>query len=85
MPGIKTAISLEEDLFDKANKLADEMKVSRSRLFSIALEDYLKRRENQTLLERLNQAYRDCPDDEEIRISHAMKGKYKKMIRRESW
>ncbi|MFA6497924.1 MAG: ribbon-helix-helix domain-containing protein [Desulfurivibrionaceae bacterium] len=85
MPGVKTAISLDEKLFDKVNKLANELHVSRSRLFTLAVKDYLKKQENQTLLAQLNDAYADHPDQEERKISSAMKSKHGKIMEQEPW
>jgi metal-responsive CopG/Arc/MetJ family transcriptional regulator len=65
MANIKTAISLQKSLFEQVESLAQEMNVSRSRLFALALEDYLCRHQNLQLLERINQAYHDAPDDAE--------------------
>jgi len=62
MANIKTAISLPTPLFEQAESLARDMKVSRSRLYGLALEDYLRRYQNLQLLERINQAYPDAPD-----------------------
>lgn len=85
MPGVKTAISLDERLFDKVNKLANELHVSRSRLFTLAVKDYLKKQENQTLLAQLNDAYADHPDEEERKISSSMKSKHGKIMEQEPW
>ena len=85
MPGVKTAISLDEKLFDKVNKLANELHVSRSRLFTLAVKDYLKKQENQTLLAKLNDAYADHPDEEERKNSSAMKSKHGKIMEQEPW
>jgi len=38
------------------------MNVSRSRMFALALEEYLERRQNRELLARLNAACADEPD-----------------------
>ena len=38
------------------------MKVSRSRLFTLALEEFIRRRENHQLLEKINHAYEAAPD-----------------------
>lgn len=62
MANIKTAISLHKSLFEQVETLAREMKVSRSRLFVLALEDYLRRQQNLQLLEKINQAYQDAPE-----------------------
>lgn len=85
MPGVKTAISLDEKLFDKVNKLANELHVSRSRLFTLAVKDYLKKQENKTLLAQLNDAYGDHPDEKERKISSSMKSKHGKIMEQEPW
>ena len=66
MANIKTAISLQEPLFRQANDLAREMNISRSRLFVLALEDFIHRYQNRQILEKINRAYADGPDPEEI-------------------
>lgn len=62
MAQIKTAVSLDETLYEQIETLAHEMKVSRSRLFAMALQDFLRRHENERLLEVINKAYEDEPD-----------------------
>ena len=85
MPGVKTAISLNEELFLKINKLANNLHISRSKVFTLAVQDYVKKQENQDLLARLNEAYGDSPVEEERKISKYMRSKQKKMIEKESW
>ncbi|NOQ46085.1 MAG: ribbon-helix-helix protein, CopG family [Desulfobulbaceae bacterium] len=85
MPGVKTAISLEEKLFDQVNKLATDMHVSRSKLFTLAVKDYLKKQESKKLLAQLNAAYSDSPSEEEKAISKAMHKKQRKIVEQESW
>ncbi len=84
MPGVKTAISLDEKLFNRVNKLAKKMHVSRSRLFTLAVDEYLRKQENEYLLAQLNKAYADT-DDEEIKISKSMKSKQSKILESEPW
>jgi metal-responsive CopG/Arc/MetJ family transcriptional regulator len=62
---IKTAVSLPEPLFEQAEALASRLKVSRSRLVVLALEEYIERHENQQLFDQLNRAYQDAPDPDE--------------------
>ena len=59
MANIKTAISLEKPLFEQVNLMAKNLNISRSRLFSIAVQEYLKRCENIELLSKINSAYDD--------------------------
>jgi len=65
MASVKTAISLEESLFNQVEVLAKEMKLPRSRLFTLAIEEFLHRRRNKELLESLNAAYGDEPEAED--------------------
>ncbi len=85
MPGVKTAISLEENLFNQVNRLARDMHVSRSKLFTLAVKDYLKKQENKKLLAQLNAAYSDSPTEEEKVISKAMHRKQRTIAEQESW
>ncbi|MDQ7825176.1 MAG: ribbon-helix-helix protein, CopG family [Candidatus Eremiobacteraeota bacterium] len=59
MATIKTAISIEKDLFTRVEELAQVMHVSRSKVFQEALLAYLEKYENQQLLAELNRAYAD--------------------------
>lgn len=65
MPSIKTAVSLDETLFAKAENLSKKLHISRSRLFSIALKAFIRRLENENLLLEINNAYADFPDQDE--------------------
>ena len=85
MPGVKTAISLEENLFNEVNKLAAELHVSRSKLFTLAVKDYLKKQESKKILAQLNAAYGDSSSKEEREISKSMLEKQHKIVGQESW
>jgi len=61
MPTVKTAISLDQSLFERSEQLARELKLSRSGLIGQALEEFIAKRRNRDLLARLNQAYADVP------------------------
>jgi metal-responsive CopG/Arc/MetJ family transcriptional regulator len=63
--GMKTAISIPDDLFNKVNKLAKENKTSRSQIFCAAVEAYLEKIKSHKLLEALNSAYADEETSEE--------------------
>ena len=67
MPTVKTAISVRESLFKRAEELAKELHISRSQLFAMAMEEFLSRHEAQDVLKRLNDVYGSAPGDEEQR------------------
>ena len=78
---VKTAISLNEDLFKKANKLSAEMEISRSRLFQFAIESYIRQYDNKQILDRLNKIYSREPTIEEEKLQKSMKDYHKRMIK----
>ena len=81
MSGVKTAISLDKELLLKVNRLANDLHVSRSKVFTLAVQSYLKIQENKTLLAQLNEAYEDFPIKEEREISKSMRIKHNKVIK----
>ncbi|MGC1377354.1 MAG: hypothetical protein WA821_14075 [Anaerolineales bacterium] len=64
MANVKTAISLPKALFEQVEDLAHEMKVSRSRLFVLALENFIREYQDRQLFDKINQAYEGAPPDE---------------------
>lgn len=63
MQNVKTAISLHKSLFDQVDKLARELNVSRSRIFVMALEQFLRDYQDRELFQAINQAVKDAPPD----------------------
>ncbi|NOQ45382.1 MAG: CopG family transcriptional regulator [Desulfobulbaceae bacterium] len=82
---VKTAISLQEDLFKKVNILASELHVSRSKLFVMAVQDFIKKEESKNLLNQINDAFSDAPNSDEITVQNKMRVKHAKNIKSESW
>ena len=54
---MKTAISLDANLLKEVDRTARSLGISRSRLFSLALENYLRHWSHEKMLDQLNQAY----------------------------
>jgi len=79
MSVVKTAVSLQENLFLQIEELADELNLSRSGLVTLALEEYLERQMSKRLIEQLDAVYEDDPQTEELRVSQAHRGKQKRM------
>jgi len=80
MAYVKTAISLQEALLKKMDDMAQQLEISRSRLFALAAEDYLHRHQNQELLEALNAAYDDLPDSAEETHRQQMRRQHRQMV-----
>ncbi len=77
---IKTAISLQKSLFEQVELLAHELKISRSRLFVLALEEFVHRYQNQQLLEQINLAYDDLPDSVEQERLAKMRFQHRQIV-----
>lgn len=80
MANVKTAISIQQSLFEQVEALAREMHISRSRLFALAVEDFMHRHESQRLLERINAAYADTPAPDEQALLRRMRRQHRQMV-----
>ncbi len=80
MANIKTAISLQKSLFEQVEALARELNVSRSRLLALALEDFIRRYQNQKLLDQINRAYDDAPDPTEQARLRQMRRQQRRIV-----
>jgi metal-responsive CopG/Arc/MetJ family transcriptional regulator len=81
MSTVKTAISLPEPLFKRAETVAHELQISRSQLIAKALEELIKGYERQALIEAINQAYKeDPPTTEEKQILRGIREKQRKLL-----
>jgi metal-responsive CopG/Arc/MetJ family transcriptional regulator len=54
---VKTAISVPDDLFRKAEATARRLRVSRSELYAKAIAEFLKEHDRSAITERLNNVY----------------------------
>lgn len=78
MPNVKTAISLEPELFAQIDELACSMNVSRSRVFVLATEEFLKRRRNAQITQQINEAYTDEAEKEDQELLRHMRSAYRR-------
>ncbi len=54
---MKTAVSVPDDLFRQAEAAARRLRMSRSRLFTTALSEFLDRQQSNAVTDRLNEVY----------------------------
>ena len=85
MSGIKTAISLDENLFNAVKETARDLNTSRSRVIRLALLEFMERRKNMRLLDQLNEAYKDEPTKEEENIARSMRNVQQGIAEQEPW
>lgn len=80
MQAIKTAISIEKNLFEQADNIARTMKVSRSKLFVIALQDFIEHQKNKEMLAQINAAYSDEPDATELTLRRKSRQQHRHIV-----
>jgi len=80
MANVKTAVSIPKPLLKQAEALARKYQVSRSRLFAMAVEDHVRRHENQELVEAINAAYDDLPSPKERAYRQRMRQKHRELV-----
>ena len=80
MAKIKTALSLQESVVERMDRLARELNTSRSQLFSRAADEFLRRYESQALLDAINRACDDPPDPEEEAGQRVMRSKQRRLM-----
>ncbi len=82
---VKTAISIQKSLFQRAEEIAKEMKISRSRFFVLAVEDFIRRYQNQLLLDEINRANPDGFEEKEQNEFRMIQSKSFKSIEGNEW
>jgi len=80
MENVKTAISIRKSLFKQADSLAHKMKIPRSRLFTLALEDYIRRKENRKLLMQIDSVYAEEHDPSEESLRRRYRRQHRRMV-----
>ncbi len=70
-------------MFEKAEDLAKKMKVPRSRIYALALQDYLSRMENKDLLAQINAAQEDEPEASEKNLRQKSKRTHRRLVESE--
>ena len=72
---MKTAISIDDGLLREADDTARLMGLSRSRLFALAISDFLRLQREEQMLRRLNEVYADGAGPGEQRLLKGIKAK----------
>ena len=80
MACVKTAISMQESLFKRVDRLAKQMKTSRSKVIATALEKYLGGPDEAELIARINAAYEDFPDENERKFQRAAARSFRRIV-----
>ena len=82
--GMKTAISIDDGLMREADETARLMGLSRSRLFALAVGDFLQQQRREQMLLRLNEVYANGVEPAERRLLKSIKAKVRRTAK-ERW
>ena len=83
--GMKTAISIPDEMFKEIEEITKECDCSRSQVFTMAVGEFLERRKSRKLLEALNDAYQKTEAPEETRARRQANAYHARRVRKESY
>jgi predicted transcriptional regulator len=78
---MKTAVSMPDDLFRRAEAAARRLRVSRSALYAKAIAEFLKGQQGNAITERLNDVYSRNPAKVESGLHRAQL----KSLEKDAW
>jgi predicted transcriptional regulator len=81
---MKTAISIDDSLLQEADETARLLGLSRSRLFAVAVGDFLQRQRREQMLLRLNEVYADGMEPAEPPLLKGIRAKVRRAVK-ERW
>ena len=85
MATVKTAISVQNELLAEANRLAEELRISRSRLVALALEAFIERHRNREILRAINKTYEHGLDATEEKVLRDMDSHRRQLVETDKW
>lgn len=75
------SLPIQKSLIDDTQALAEELDISWSRLVALALSDFVRRHQGRKqLVDKINAAYADAPDDEEIVMQRGMRATQRNLL-----
>lgn len=82
---MKTAISLPDELFKAAEETAAELGIPRSRLFAIAVKEFISRHRKEYITEQLNRVYEKIGGQVDMNIRTAGIETVRELTKNDSW
>jgi len=78
---MKTAIYIDQELFDQAEGFSHAAEISRSKLYCTAISEYIQNHTPDNITERLNNYY----SNHESRLDDGLKEAAYRLLDREDW
>ncbi|MDZ7318166.1 MAG: CopG family transcriptional regulator [candidate division KSB1 bacterium] len=81
MATAKTTLSIQKTLYDMLSQIALELKLPNHTILELAVSEFIKNyKYNQELLDRINEAYNDLPDQDEQYLLSRMRTRQKNIV-----
>jgi predicted transcriptional regulator len=68
---MKTAVSIPDDVFEDAERLASRLQTSRSKLYARALAEFVARHDDDRVTALMDQAVREAGQEEDVFLQSA--------------
>ena len=82
---MKTAISLSDSLYEKAEETASYMGIPRSKLYAMALEEFLSRNYGKMITEKINEVYEKIDTEEFEPYQNAALESIRNLTKNDTW
>ncbi|EKR71979.1 ribbon-helix-helix domain-containing protein [Leptospira noguchii] len=82
---MKTAISIPDELFKTAEKIAKKLGIPRSQLFAKALEEFIQSHSKESITEKLNKVYSNKSKELKSNIVDLSVESLRKSLKNDSW
>jgi len=82
---MKTAVSLPDQLYEEAERTAQNLGIPRSQLFAKALEEFIASHKRENVTERLNRVYSNISKNEFEGISNIGIESIRNLTKDDSW
>jgi metal-responsive CopG/Arc/MetJ family transcriptional regulator len=78
---MKVAVSVPDPVFEAAERVSRRLRISRSRLYAVAVEEFVRQHSEQDVTEQLNRVYAKNSS----RLDPALGSASLEVLRRERW
>ena len=81
MASAKATVSIQRSLYETLKTIAHDMELPSNIILELAIEQFVQKHQtNQELLQKINAAYDDLPDNEENTLLNKMKTHHKNLV-----
>ena len=81
MASVKKTLPIQKSLYEMLSQIAHDLKLPDHAILELAVSEFIKNyKYNQELLEKINAAYNDLSDQDELHLLNRMKIRHKSIV-----